>query len=217
MSKRDHMGKRRPRPKPGSRIPDLGYYILVTDTKETEKLYFEGLRDNLPQHLHTRLVIKVFPKTDTKNLLDRCIQESNKSPQYRIPWIIFDRDEVLGFDDLIAEAQKAHVNTGWSNPCFEVWLHAYFEKPQYAQGSIQCCKQFAKIYSGLTKKEYEKADISLYRNLITYGDEGKAIARAKRQMVNLLKPNKNCPPSQLNPATTIYRLIEEIREKAMQV
>ena len=79
------MGKRRARVRPGSRIPDLGYYIIVTDTKETERLYFEGLRDNLPSHLQSRLVIKVFPKTDTKNLLDRCIYESNKNSQYRIP------------------------------------------------------------------------------------------------------------------------------------
>ncbi len=167
------MGKRKARVRPESRIPDLGYYILVTGTKETEKLYFEGLRDNLPPRLQSRLVIKVFPKTDTKNLLDRCIHESNKNPQYRIPWILFDRDEVLYFDDLIADAQGAHVHTGWSNPCFEVWLHAYFEKIQYSQSSIQCCNQFSKIYHDRTLTEYEKSDNSLYRNLIAFGDEGK--------------------------------------------
>ena len=198
MSKRDHMGKRRARPRPESRIPDLGYYILVTDTKETEKVYFEGLRDNLPSRIQSRLVIKVFPKTDTKNLLDRCIYECNKNPQYRIPWIIFDRDEVLSFDDLIAEAQRAHVNPGWSNPCFEVLLHAYFENLQYSQSSIQCCNQFSKTYYDHTLTEYEKSDISLYRNLIAYGDEEKAIARAKRQMNNLSRANNTSIPSQLH-------------------
>lgn len=214
MSKSDHMGKPRVRPRPESRIPDLGYYILVTDAKETEKLYFEGLRENLPPGLRSRLVIKVFPKTETKNLLDRCIQESSKNPQYRIPWIIFDRDEVLCFDELIAEAQRAQVNTGWSNPCFEVWLHAYFENLQYSQSSIQCCKQFSKIYLDHTRIEYGKSDITLYRNLIAYGNEERAIERAKRQMNNLLLSNKDSLPSLLSPATTIYKLVEEIREKS---
>ena len=208
------MGKRRARVRAGSRIPDLGYYIIVTDTKETEKLYFEGLRDNLPSHLQSRLVIKVFPKTDTKNLLDRCIHESNKNPQYRIPWIIFDRDEVLFFDDLIADAHRAHVNTGWSNPCFEVWLHAYFENLQYSQDSIQCCNQFSKKYHELTRTEYEKSDSSLYRNLLTYGDEEKAITRAKYHMTNLLSSNKNSIPSQLSPATTLYKLIPQRSESS---
>lgn len=37
-------GKRRDRSKKvGARIPELGYYLIVTDTEETEKNYFEGL------------------------------------------------------------------------------------------------------------------------------------------------------------------------------
>jgi len=29
----------------GTRVSELGYYLIVTDTDETEKNYFEGLRD----------------------------------------------------------------------------------------------------------------------------------------------------------------------------
>ena len=118
------------------------------------------------------------------------------------------------FDDLIADVQRAHVNTVRSNTCFEVWLHAYFKTLQYSQGSIQCCNQFSKIYHDLTRTEYEKSDSSLYRNLLTYGDEEKAITRAKHQMTNLLRSNKNSLSSQLSPATTLYKLIEEIRGKS---
>lgn len=32
----------------GKRVPELGYYLIVTDTEETEKNYFEGLRDSIP-------------------------------------------------------------------------------------------------------------------------------------------------------------------------
>ena len=38
-------GKRKDRnQRVGTRIPELGYYLIVTDTEETEKNYFEGLR-----------------------------------------------------------------------------------------------------------------------------------------------------------------------------
>ena len=43
----------------GVRVPELGYYLIVTDTEETEKNYFEGLRDSIPSELKDRLVIKV--------------------------------------------------------------------------------------------------------------------------------------------------------------
>ena len=45
-------GKRKDRNKRvGTRIPELGYYLIVTDTEETEKNYFEGLRDSIPVEL----------------------------------------------------------------------------------------------------------------------------------------------------------------------
>ena len=33
------------------RIPELGYYFIVTDTKETEQNYMFGLRDSIPPDL----------------------------------------------------------------------------------------------------------------------------------------------------------------------
>lgn len=53
-------GKRKSRnQRVGTRIPELGYYLIVTDTEETEKNYFEGLRDSIPKELKNRLIIKV--------------------------------------------------------------------------------------------------------------------------------------------------------------
>ncbi len=42
-------GKRKDRNKRvGKRVPELGYYLIVTDTEEN---YFEGLRDSIPEEL----------------------------------------------------------------------------------------------------------------------------------------------------------------------
>ena len=34
---------------------------------------------------------------------------------HRIPWIVFDRDQVQGFDEIIAEAVSKGIQVGWSN------------------------------------------------------------------------------------------------------
>lgn len=97
----ERAGKRKDRNKKiGARVPRLGYYLIVTDTNETEKNYFEGLRDRIPAELKDHLVIKV-EKAKTAELVKRALELARQDSQYRIPWIVFDRDEVKGFDEII--------------------------------------------------------------------------------------------------------------------
>jgi hypothetical protein len=120
------VGKRKNRnQRVGTRIPELGYYLIVTDTEETEKNYFEGLRDSIPKELKDRLIIKV-EKVKTADLLEKTLEFVSKDSQMRMPCIVFDRDEVRDFDKIIQEAEKSGVMAGWSNPCFEIWMYAYF-------------------------------------------------------------------------------------------
>ncbi len=55
----------------GTRIPELGYYLIITNTEETEKNYFEGLRDSIPKEMRNRLVIKV-EKAKTEESIKCC-------------------------------------------------------------------------------------------------------------------------------------------------
>ena len=88
----------------------------MTDTEETEKNYFEGLRDRIPSELKDRLVIKV-EKAKTIELVERALELTDKETQYRIPWIVFDRDRVKDFDEIVREAEKNGVGAGWSKRC----------------------------------------------------------------------------------------------------
>lgn len=109
MSKSDRCGKRKTREQTARRrIPELGYYFIVTDTKETEQNYMYGLRDSIPTILQGKLVIKVV-KTKTNNLVDEALNLASLNPQYGEPWIIFDRDQVQNFDNIISELTK-HLN-----------------------------------------------------------------------------------------------------------
>lgn len=173
-------GKRKDRnQRVGTRVPELGYYLIVTDTKETEKNYFDGLRDSIPTELKDRLVIKV-EKARTADLVKRALELANKEPQYRIPWIVFDRDQVTDFDNIIQLAEKSGVGAGWSNPCFEIWMYAYFGEMPTIGESYTCCDRFADKFEKVTGQKYLIRDQDIYRKLMQFGDEKKAIQIAER-------------------------------------
>ena len=47
-------------------------------------------------------------------MIDKCLELTAYDAQYRIPWIVFDRDQVQGFDEIIKEAEDKGVQAGWS-------------------------------------------------------------------------------------------------------
>lgn len=121
----DHSGRRLSREmRMRKRLFQLGYYLIVTDTKCTEKAYFEGLRYSLPKEIMNNISLKVV-EAPTKDLIDICLETKSKEVQNRIPWIVFDRDKVPDFDVLIRQAENNGINVAWSNPCLEVWFFAY--------------------------------------------------------------------------------------------
>lgn len=205
-------GKRRDRNKRvGTRVPDLGYYLIVTDTEETEKNYFERLRDSIPPDLKDRLVIKV-EKAKTEKLLEKALELREQDSQYRAPWIVFDRDQVQEFDSIIETAEKRGVGVGWSNPCFEIWLYAYLgEMPSIMESNV-CCDRFSEKFKKIIGHHYNKNDRYLYKKLIQYGNEENAI-RLADQCYRKCEEDGKLKPSEMWPASKVQRLVEEIRRK----
>ncbi len=197
----------------GTRVPELGYYLIVTDTEETEKNYFDGLRSIIPKELKDRLVIKV-EKAKTIELVERAIELADVEPQYRIPWIVFDRDQVKEFDEIIRIAEKNNINTGWSNPCFEIWMYSYFGEMPAIQESYTCCDQFARKFKNITGKKYLKNDRNIYQKLVQYGDEEKAFKVAKQCCKKCIEDGKR-KPSDMWPASMVHLLVEEILKKCI--
>ncbi len=208
MAKKDRTGNKKTRNKHfHQRIPEMGYYLIVTDTEATERCYFNGLYNSLPNDIKNKLVIKVV-ETKTGNLIQKCLDLVSYDPQYRIPWIVFDRDKVTNFDNIINNAQKENINIGWSNPCFEIWLYAYFGIMPNIQESWICCSKFSELYKQKTKHEYSKSDDNLYNILYNYGDEKKAIELANQKLIQCIKNGKS-QPSQMVPSTTVFQLVKE--------
>ena len=212
MAKKDRTGNRKPREqKKQFRVPELGYYLIVTDTEGTERCFFNGLHQALPEEVRNKLVIKVV-ETKTRAMIDKCLELTAYEAQYRIPWIVFDRDQVQGFDDIIAEAKRKDIEVGWSNPCFEIWMYAYFGTMPAIQDSWTCCSEFGRVYENKTGQKYSKADEKMYGKLCMVGDEEKAIQIAQQKMEQCEREGKT-KPSEMCPCTTVHKLVGEINQK----
>ena len=210
MPRVERNGKRKTRDQLSKqRIPELGYYFIVTDTKETEQNYMLGLRDSIPEHLQGKLVIKVIKKK-TKDLVEEARDLASLHPQYGEPWIVFDRDQVKDFDEIIAHADACGINAGWTNPCIEEWFSAYFgTMPTYA-GSVTCCDGFATTFERASGQKYDKADPEIYRKLNRLGNEQRAIEIAAQKFEEHKRNGKD-KPSDMSPCTTVHLLVSEIK------
>lgn len=203
-------GKRKDRAESKTRKPKFGYYLIVTDTEETEANYLLGLRNSLPEGIQSNLVIKVI-KTDTKHLVNKAEELRASHVHYSELWIVFDKDKVAAFDNIIKDAEARGVNVGWSNPCIEIWFGAYFGVMPTFIDSVSCCEGFGKKYMQKTQQEYNKSDKDIYRKLCQYGDEPMAIKLAKDKMKTSIS---NCIkiPSLICPGTTVNILVAKIKK-----
>jgi len=183
----------------------------VTDTEGTERCFFKGLHDSLPKEIKDKLVIRVI-EVKTRELIDKCLEMTAYEAQYRLPWIVFDRDQVKDFDEIIQDAEEKGIKVGWSNPCFEIWMFAYFGMMQVHIESWKCCTEFGRVYEEKTGQKYTKTDMSLYSRLCRYGDEEKAIGLAKGKKEQCIREEKT-KPSEMIPCSTVYELVGEIRRK----
>ena len=75
MARKDRTGNRKTREqRQPLKIPELGYYLVITDTEATERCYFQGLYKELPKEIQNKLVIKVV-ETKTRTMIEaRSIQ-----------------------------------------------------------------------------------------------------------------------------------------------
>lgn len=199
MAKKDRTGNRKSREQRKQfKVPELGYYLIVTDTEATERCYFTGLHQALPEDVRNKLVIKVV-ETKTRTMIDKCLELTAYDAQYRIPWIVFDRDQVQGFDEIVAEAVSKGIQVGWSNPCFEIWMYAYFGAMPAIQDSWTCCSDFGRVYETKTGQKYSKADEQMYGKLCKSGDEEKAIQIAQQKLEQCSREGKTKPCYSYNP------------------
>lgn len=204
MAKNERRGERKVRRQAFQRMR-LGHYIIFTDTKETEKNYLTGLKNNMENPENLRIeVIKARPN----ELVSKCLEKTALATNNAQPWIVLDRDQLESFDSIIESAKANGIAVGWSNPCIEVWFFAYFKKIPTVIDSVSCCKKFASVFKLKANQSYDKADPDITDKLRKFGDETKAIAYAKSRIESCT----NNLPSGMISCTTLHELVAEIEE-----
>ena len=212
MGKNDRCRGRQPR-RTDCRSLELGYYLIATDASETEVSYLYGFKDSLPAEVKDRLEIRVLSGVRVNQLVKRVLEHGSYDPQIRKNWIIFDKDQVGHFNSIIEKAKQSGVNVGWSNICIEVWLMCYFENMRYFHNSTSCCQYFGDLFYRRTGIEYRKNDPCIYHHLARYGDENMAIERAGGRYKQHLRDSENPDDANcMNPCSTVFKLIKEIRQ-----
>ena len=194
------------------RTPELGYYIIITDAKETEKNYFEGLKKSIPVELQDKVVIKT-KKVEVNNFINVALQEQNLIPNFAEPWIVFDRDRVINFNNILKEAERNGISVAWSNPCIEIWFFAYFGRMPTIPESSACCNEFNELFKKHYGYEYDKADRDIFEKLRTKGDLEQAITIAQSRYKQHLRDKADCSPSDYIPCTTMHEVVSEILGK----
>lgn len=192
---------------------DSETYVIYTDGERTESLYFKGLRDSLSVEDDEKVVIRINKVKRTENLIESCSEEMSFDVVHGKYWIVFDRDEVANFDEIVAQAERRGINVGWSNPCFELWLAAYLGPlPSGWDTSVICCRKFSELFERVTGQEYSKSNPKNYELLLRCGDEARAIESAERRLKELQE--RYLKPSQMHSCTTVHKLVVEIRKGA---
>ncbi|MGI6691238.1 MAG: RloB family protein [Christensenellales bacterium] len=208
----DRSGKRKTREQIARRrAPQLGHYLVVTDAKATEKNYLQGLKQALPVELREKLVLQVST-VKTIELVDEAIKKASLLPQYAELWMVFDRDQVPSFNEIIATAGLEGIQVGWSNPCIELWFSAYFGELLTSMDSVTCCNKFSALFKQKTGQEYKKSDSNIYLKLRRSGDEARAIRRARRKLAQYQRDGITVP-SDMHACTTLHELVDKIRTK----
>lgn len=185
------------------------YYLIVTDTEKTERNYIEGLKESLQEDSRSKIAIKYINER-TNSMVDKCLEVQRMDSQYRDAWIIFDRDEVSNFDQIISSAEGKGIKVAWSNPCIEIWFLAHFGIMPVTTGSVQCCNKLEDTYLKNTGRKYVKSDSSIYKLLSQYGNEIKAIQLAGSRYKGFIN-DFGMVPSKMNPSSTLYLLVKELK------
>ena len=196
--------------------PKRRFFLIVCEGEKTEPNYFEAIRLKLPKDM----IPKVFVRGTGKNTLslieevEEIIEQRRAQdlPPFYNVWIVMDRDSFPpdDFDSSIVKIEQHPETPGakkwfsaWSNEAFELWYLLHFTEQT---GGPISRKDYAARLEEFLGHPYTKNSTSMFKEL--QDKTILAIQRAKRS--HTLQQKQNIPYHQMNPATTVYKLVKEL-------
>jgi len=206
----------RPVPRPrGHRTPKTRI-LVVCQGAETEPNYFDGLKRE--QIVRDRFSVRIVStKGGTAlDIVEKAGREADdanshgKEYAFEEVWCVIDveqpgRNPQLADACRLAEKEGFHV--ALSNPAFEVWILAHFER---TAKSFLDCRQVIACLNGHWRsafgQEYDKTDQNIYRHLADRVGDAVDNAKSVREMDFRAEPDT----SRCNSSTEVYRLVESL-------
>ena len=187
--------------------PDL--IIIVTEGEKTEPNYFRKFP------IFSKKVVVIGKDMNTISLIKETeiqVQKQiseykkkyEKEPKETSVWCVFDKDgfSASDFGNAINKAKAKDYKVAYSNEAFELWFLLHFHYYDMALGRDDYIVKLTE----LLKQKYQKNDPSMYEILLSRQKE--AIKNAK----NLLSKYIPVNPSNDNPSTTVFELVEYLNQ-----
>lgn len=201
------------------RKPKANSFLIVTEGKETEPNYFEGIQKLIQEKLGGTVNIVGAPQIDIEGkgcstcALVRATEQiiSKSHIMYQYIWIVFDKDDFGDFDEAIKLAKEKGYHVAWSNQSFEYWLYLHFYYCDSALHRSEWEEKMNDIFKewNIADGKYKKNYPNLFELVNTYGDMETAIRNAKRRMSEY--NSEIMKPSEFDPGTTVHELVTQLK------
>lgn len=196
MAKKDSF--QRPRPRRNLRK----VYVIATEGKKTEVIYFQCFQGNTYRQ---NITVKLLPTRKGGSAPKRVLKRlQNYAKQARLEaddelWLIIDAPEwpTVDLHTVYQACQKEGYFLGASNPSFELWLLLHQQNPRTPPTASQCEAELTR----LLKKPYDKSHYDPKLLLPYVGD---AISHAQRLHTD---PNEPWPQQ---VGTHVYCLVTKL-------
>lgn len=196
--------------RPNQRRPMPIRILVVSDGQKTEPYYFGALKEE--PSIRSRFHIKVKPgkggsAVETVRKAIKKLEDSPNSIQDEFDKIycIIDvegPDQEGTLQDALREAERAGIEVCLSNPCFEYWFLAHFDRIAREFTTDQIKNELEKNWQKEFKKKYNKNDsdhYSLLKDRISF-----AITNAKNVRDH---DHKDKDRTQRNSSTEVDKLV----------
>ena len=189
--------------------------LIVCEGKETERNYFDKLKREEPIKEKFAIRVKGGKGGSRLQVAQFAVDRKNEpGTDYDEVWCVMDVEGPAGLDEMRKALDLLggnSISAGVSNPSFEVWLLAHFERSGAAlldcdAAIVRLNKHWQKHFSG----RYDKADGRIYDRLAKFIADAVENARWVRE--------KHHDPVacivDCNSATDMYRLVARLRPAA---
>ena len=195
----------------GASRPRKTTILIVCEGKETERNYFDQLKRDEPTRQRFSIKVKRGRSGSRQRIAQFAVDRKNDiDADYDQVWCVMDVEGPETQDATQQALDLLNANsivTALSNPAFEVWILAHFEKTGAAFLTCDAVvTRLNKHWRENFSADYDKADGRIYERLASATDQAISNAKWVREQHHTNDCIIHC-----NSATDVYRLVSLLR------